>query len=163
MINLLPCHALSVRQPWAWAIIHAGKDIENRSAAAFNWARTGPVAIHAAKGMTRDEYEDARHFMLSIGIQPPHPRDLIRGAIIGTANVTELVSSSDSEWFFGPVGLHLVDACPLDPIACKGALGLFTWQATDTEPDPARPWMQHWPHTPPRQRSIPKSETRGLL
>lgn len=27
----LPELALSVRQPWAWAIIHAGKDIENRS------------------------------------------------------------------------------------------------------------------------------------
>ena len=22
--------ALSIRQPWAWAILHAGKDIENR-------------------------------------------------------------------------------------------------------------------------------------
>lgn len=23
--------ALSVRQPWAWAIVHAGKDVENRN------------------------------------------------------------------------------------------------------------------------------------
>lgn len=28
--------ALSVRQPWAWAIIFAGKDIENRSWQAVN-------------------------------------------------------------------------------------------------------------------------------
>jgi len=27
----LPSIALSVRQPWAWAIIHAGKPVENRS------------------------------------------------------------------------------------------------------------------------------------
>ncbi len=26
-----PMLALSIRQPWAWAIIHAGKDVENRS------------------------------------------------------------------------------------------------------------------------------------
>jgi hypothetical protein len=27
----LPLQAISVRQPWAWAIIYAGKDVENRS------------------------------------------------------------------------------------------------------------------------------------
>ena len=26
-----PSVALSVRQPWAWAIIHGGKDVENRT------------------------------------------------------------------------------------------------------------------------------------
>ncbi len=26
-----PMLALSIRQPWAWAVIHAGKDVENRS------------------------------------------------------------------------------------------------------------------------------------
>lgn len=32
----IPHLALSVRQPWAWAIIHAGKDIENRTWQAVN-------------------------------------------------------------------------------------------------------------------------------
>lgn len=56
----LPKLALSVRQPWAWAIIYAGKDIENRSWQAVNHGlrQRGRIAIHAAKGMTRDEYED---------------------------------------------------------------------------------------------------------
>lgn len=36
--------ALTVRQPWAWAIIHSGKDVENRTQA---WSYRGPVAIHA--------------------------------------------------------------------------------------------------------------------
>lgn len=31
---ILPRKALSVRQPWAWAIIFGGKPIENRSAGA---------------------------------------------------------------------------------------------------------------------------------
>ena len=37
---------LSVRQPWAWAIIHGGKDVENR-----NWDTKfrGRLAIHAGK------------------------------------------------------------------------------------------------------------------
>ena len=37
---------LSVRQPWAWAIIHGGKDVENR-----NWYTSfrGTLAIHAER------------------------------------------------------------------------------------------------------------------
>lgn len=46
----LPDIAVSVRQPWAWAIIHAGKDIENRSLAAVKHGmKPGRIAIHAAK------------------------------------------------------------------------------------------------------------------
>ena len=37
---------LTVRQPWAWAIIHGGKDVENRSRSIAGSYR-GPVAIHA--------------------------------------------------------------------------------------------------------------------
>jgi hypothetical protein len=36
--------ALTVQQPWAWAIVHGGKDIENRTQA---WTYRGPLAIHA--------------------------------------------------------------------------------------------------------------------
>ena len=38
--------ALTVRQPWAWAIIHGGKDVENRTRNLTGSYR-GPVAIHA--------------------------------------------------------------------------------------------------------------------
>lgn len=39
---------LTVRQPWAWAIIHGGKDVENRTRNIAGDYR-GPVAIHAGK------------------------------------------------------------------------------------------------------------------
>lgn len=39
---------LTVRQPWAWAIIHGGKDIENRVRNVAG-AYRGPVAIHVAQ------------------------------------------------------------------------------------------------------------------
>jgi hypothetical protein len=42
---------LTVRQPWAWAIIHGGKDVENRVRNVAGDYR-GPVAIHA--GLTWD-------------------------------------------------------------------------------------------------------------
>jgi hypothetical protein len=41
---------LTVRQPWAWAIIHGGKTIENRTAA---WSYRGPVAIHAGAAISK--------------------------------------------------------------------------------------------------------------
>jgi hypothetical protein len=36
--------ALTVQQPWAWAIVHGGKDVENRTQM---WSYRGPLAIHA--------------------------------------------------------------------------------------------------------------------
>jgi hypothetical protein len=38
--------ALTVQQPWAWAIVHGGKDVENRTQA---WGYRGPLAIHAGQ------------------------------------------------------------------------------------------------------------------
>jgi hypothetical protein len=38
---------LTVRQPWAWAIIHGGKNVENRTRNIAGTYR-GPVAIHVA-------------------------------------------------------------------------------------------------------------------
>lgn len=43
--------ALTIRQPWAWAVIHAGKTVENRSRNIAG-AYRGLVAIHA--GLTID-------------------------------------------------------------------------------------------------------------
>ena len=70
MVMAPPRIALSVRQPWAWSIIHAGKDCENRGPMMLRHLPKPierRIALHAAKGMTRDEYESARDFMASIG------------------------------------------------------------------------------------------------
>jgi hypothetical protein len=49
--------ALTVQQPWAWAIVHGGKDVENRSRNLAGSYR-GPVAIHAGKREDEDGYYD---------------------------------------------------------------------------------------------------------
>lgn len=150
-----PQKALSVRQPWAWAIIFAGKDIENRSWQAMNHGLNvrGTIALHASSGMTRAEYQDAADFMASIGVECPPAIDLARGAVIGTVEVVDVVSESLSPWFFGPRGLVLRNPKTCVPTPVKGALGYFNWQAhrTDTFPEPAK-WM------------LPKKpEPQGLL
>lgn len=140
----LPELALSVRQPWAWAIIYGGKDIENRSWQAVNHGlrRRGRVAIHASKGMTRDEYEYTKRFISELGGEVPAAIDLLRGGIIGSVEVVDVVSDSESPWFFGPRGLVLRNPMRCNFIPAVGQLGYFKWKRADRSivPTPAK-WM----------------------
>jgi hypothetical protein len=113
---------LSIRQPWAWLICHAGKDIENRK-----WPTKvrGRFLIHAGKGMTRGEYEDAAYCAESNGAKIPPFEMLDRGGIVGEAEIVDCVWDSDSPWFFGTYGFVLANAKPLPFYPCKGALGFF--------------------------------------
>lgn len=162
MFNL-PRLALSVRQPWPWAILFAGKDIENRSWQAVNHGlnQRGRIALHASKGMTRDEYEDAAEFMVGIGVTAPPPHELPRGCIVGSVEVIDVVTKSESKWFFGPRGLVLRDPTPCEPIPCIGALGYFEWKPSDDAmPAPAR-WML--PKQPsPDQPASPDAATNQI-
>lgn len=134
--------ALSIRQPWAWLILHAGKDIENRDWSsryptylkACCMARDGErILIHAAKGMTRAEYEyalDATHWVSQItplpaGLVMPLFGDLPRGGIVGSARIARVVNRHESPWFFGPIGLVLTDVRSEPFRPCQGALGFF--------------------------------------
>jgi hypothetical protein len=119
--------ALSIRQPWAWLILRGDKPIENRC-----WATKfrGRFLIHAAKGMTKAEYEDAFDFACYCGFdihRAPSFRDFdgMRGGIVGVANLVDCVTSSDSPWFVGEHGFVLADVQTIPFIPCKGALGFF--------------------------------------
>lgn len=160
----IPRLALSVRQPWAWAIIFAGKDIENRSWQAVNhglrWR--GRIAIHAAKGMTREEYDDAYAFMReTFNIRCPPPAELTRSAIIGSVEVVDVVNESDSKWFFGPRGLVLRDPEVWTPIPAVGALGYFEWkQDLSLKPPAPAKWM---PPPEPKPQKQPDADLFNAL
>lgn len=143
----LPDLALSVRQPWPWTIIHGGKDIENR-----DWSTKirGRVCLHAAKGMTRDEYEDCLDTIHQIslthpftpGLTLPAFDELPRGGIVGTVEIVGCVTDSSSPWFFGRYGFVLHQPEPIDEfIPVKGALGFFRWRdnLNATPAEKARP------------------------
>lgn len=164
--------ALSVRQPWAWAIIHAGKDIENRTRAPEGTSRLigRRVAIHASSGMTRREYEHAVAFMSKLGVEAPRPEALIRGAIIGTIALKDVVSSSESGWYMGGRGLVLSHPAPCEPFALNGCLGFFRIKnrppAEIREPEP---WMGIWPErrrgkvTEVKTQTTPEPQQGNLL
>lgn len=125
----LPNVALSIRQPWAWLIIHGFKDIENR-----DWPTRfrGPVLIHAGKAWGRDERDNA--LWVDRGYSPcggeplptEHPPKLYQlGGIVGVAEIVDCVSASASPWFVGDYGFVLRNARPLPFMPLKGALGFF--------------------------------------
>lgn len=144
----LPRLALSVRQPWAWAIIHAGKDCENRGPMMLRHLPKPierPIAIHAAQGMLKYEYEHASEFMAKLGVTCPPPAALLRGGIIGAVTVTRVtkpIAPPQSQWFMGPRALMLANPQPCDFIPSVGALGYFAWEPADAAilPEPAK-WM----------------------
>ncbi len=116
--------ALSIRQPWASLILKAGKDIENRS---WPTRYRGRVLIHAAKGCTRDELEDALDFAEEVcGTRYlVDLKTIARGGIIGSVEIVDCVSKSDSPWFVGDFGFVLRDPQPLPFVPWKGQLGFF--------------------------------------
>lgn len=114
--------ALSIRQPWAWLIIHGGKDIENRS------RRThlrGRIYVHASQGMTRDEYTIGELMAEENGVKLPAFDDLQRGGIIGTVEIVDCVDDHQSPWYFGPFGYVVANPEPLPFQPCRGHLSYF--------------------------------------
>lgn len=155
--------ALTVQQPWAWAIFH-GKTIENRTQL---WKYRGPLAIHAglqwaangerhdrvraavADHVVRQDEDLAREWFRTKRM----PREFMGfGAIVGTVDLVDVHESSIDcyrnrdcyQWGEFTFDLprdgtgrfaerrrivHLVLENPRDlaePIACRGALGLWT-------------------------------------
>ena len=110
---------ISIRQPWAWLIIHAGKDIENR-----DWCTNfrGPVAIHAAKYVPTQAEISEIELAMKVRIRR---FELLYGGLIGTAEITDCVSHHASSWFFGGFGFVLVRPRPVRFHPLAGKLGLF--------------------------------------
>lgn len=115
---------LSIRQPWAWLILNAGKDIENRD---WSTPYRGRILIHAGKGMTRDEYESAVDTTAHIdpAITLPPFAALERGGIVGEVEIYGCVDNDHSPWFFGAYGFLLRNPRPLPFMPWRGQLGFF--------------------------------------
>lgn len=121
---------LSIRQPWAWLIMHGGKDIENRT---WTTKIRGRVFIHASKGVVKSEWEEAWNFVnkISPGIWQKgkleiKPGTIERGGIIGSVEIVNCVRKSESPWFVGTHGFMLRNPQPAPFYPYKGQLGFFS-------------------------------------
>lgn len=114
--------ALSIKQPWVYAITDLGKKIENRTWFAPSTIINKTIAIHASKKPDRSGFS-AIFDICGTQIE----EDLVYGAIVATARVIDVTQFSSDPWFFGPVGWVLSDVQKLlKPIPCRGQLGLWT-------------------------------------
>lgn len=121
--------AITLKEPWAWLVINGGKDCENR-----NWITRfrGRVAIHTSSKPYPAEFSHAQSLIererlhISMPKPLPQPSDLAYGAIIGTVEIVDCVSRSDSPWFFGDYGFVLRNPIALaEPIPCRGFLNFW--------------------------------------
>ena len=123
---------ITVRQPWAWAIVHGGKDVENRTRNIAGDYR-GPVAIHA--GLMGADF-DSKHPDLW-----PFDTRHTTGAIVGVVDLVDvhLSATHEERWnvelerreqcspwaMVDHYHLELANPRAINPIPAKGKLGLW--------------------------------------
>jgi len=132
--------ALSFKQPWPWAMFHAGKNLENRNWTPWDGYR-GPVWIHASKFVSNGEYARAADLIERVaGVRPPPLVDLPRSAFVGRFDVVDVLDNQSwncvGDWSlggeFGRWGWMVADAIEFKaPIPADGAHGL--WAPTPEE------------------------------
>jgi hypothetical protein len=114
--------ALTIKQPWVYAIFREGKDIENRT---WQTSYRGWLAIHSAGQPRRGAMYPGRLLV-------PDLSTLDYSAVCGVVRLVDIVAKSRSKWFYQPddgstnFGWVLADPIPFDrPIKCKGKLNLW--------------------------------------
>lgn len=138
--------ALSLWQPWAHAVVHLGKRIENRQWRGCSYR--GPFLIHAAKGFgKRDDFDDAVAAILDVVDAEHHlafrkiidgdgqrwkPGGLPLGGVVGAAVVEGVIDGpqrpprdDQKKWWTGGFALVLRDVIPVPFRQWKGEQGWF--------------------------------------
>lgn len=128
--------ALSIHQPWAWAILHGGKSVENRT---WPTSYRGPLLINASKSKASYDAQDADEWRERYGVELPAWESMVKGAIVGVAELVACVRSDGTgvsdqqrEWLAG----HPYTEGPwcwilksprvfAEPIPYRGMQGLF--------------------------------------
>ena len=126
--------AITVMQPWAWAIAKGLKPYENRTWPTPRFLLGHYLAIHAGKRVDEDGVDAFRAIVRLPEVRPRldavHTGELTLrmlplGAIVAVARVTGYVGPDGPHcvdpWFCGPYGWHLDDVQEIDPpVPCRG-------------------------------------------
>ncbi len=131
--------ALSLTQPWCDLVLDHGKDIENRT-----WAchKRGVFLIHASAGMTFRQYAAACDFAANATRRPvdtslglrylpdeiwrkdpivlAEPRKVVRGGLLGAAEIIDVVPPNRRANGGTGVGRHLMAGNPWLMDGCFG-------------------------------------------
>lgn len=135
--------ALTLWRPWTDGILNAGKRVENRRRPPPTSMLGKRFALHAGKRYELGDWSTA-------GWDPPKDRDCAQG-IVGVAHLVGYLDLRDERrfeacvddaeynavmdrlryldedpWWSGPVGWLLDRVIAFEPVACRGAQGLWT-------------------------------------
>lgn len=115
--------ALTFTRPWGWAILNAGKDVENRKQPLRH--HRGLIAIHVGK-LIDDEV------VLPRGIKLPDAAYENEGMIIGTAELEDVIAREDlpakrSKWYNDAPYAYVLKNPRLlrTALECRGSQGLW--------------------------------------
>lgn len=121
---------LSVQPPWAWSIMFAGKDIENRS---WKTPFRGRFLIHASsKNFTGEKLRLAREEIAQKSGKEIQaiPHEFPRSQILGSVELVDIVTKHRSPWTY-PDEMYWVLRAPLlfdEPVRnIDGKLNLWRW------------------------------------
>lgn len=119
--------ALSIKQPWAWLIVHGYKNVENR-----DWPthHKGPFLIHAGKKFDMEGYEWVKAHFPEIPL--PLPSEFPLGGIVGHSTLRKCVppgsimlTEDHDRWYQGQYGFILECSAPITFFPLKGKLRFF--------------------------------------
>ena len=117
--------AISIKQPWAYAIMHLGKDVENRTWDLPRKFIGKTVLIHAGKKIDKAGLDYLDQFTVRGGLFTP--KDISLGGIVGALTFSaHIIPGPRSSW--AEPGLHwwrISSSRPLPFFPCKGSLGFF--------------------------------------
>lgn len=142
--------ALSIRQPWAFAVVVGAKTVENRT---WSSRHVGRLAIHASKreelGAVRQVLRAIRgQFRLRLGIEglcQLYKERKALGCVVGQVEMVGCTNGADAlatdaemdRWFEGPAGFVFRNArIAMDPVPCRGRLGMWELPPGVTVRDP---------------------------
>lgn len=116
--------ALTVQQPFAWAICHAGKNLENRTWSPPASLLGHDIAIHAGKQISSGTA--IGDLAVACGVRPDILTK-VRSAIVAVVRLDRVTNTRENAWYFGPLAwvFSQVRVLP-DPITCRGSMGLWS-------------------------------------
>jgi hypothetical protein len=128
-VDGIDMYALTLWQPWCYAMAHLGKRVENRPWHPPSWLIGQRFALHAGSTLHADSFESLRHLL------PPglDQRTLPLKAVCATVRLRSVVRDAaelpgdQRQWFVGPFGWVVDDLLVLPhPVPCRGFQKL--WQ-----------------------------------
>lgn len=127
-----PMYALTLWQPWCYAMVHLGKRVENRPWHPPRWLIGQRIALHAGATLHADSFEALLHLLP----EDLDPKALPIKAVCATARLMRVVTSPDDlpddqrQWFVGEYGWVLDELVAFGaPVPCRGFQKL--WRLPD--------------------------------